>query len=101
MIYSVSTGNQFTMYEAPGEFPPTGQFRKPRGQPIQGLFPPSQYLPLVPGGSVVLGTGPSAQGVLAVMPTGLIEGLPEPVKRWGVGALLVGVGWWLRSLWRK
>ena len=83
MIYSVQKPDKtFAYYEGDGTFPPIGQFRRPRGEPIHGLFPPSQYLPLLPSGTRAVGEGIEARGILSVMPMGLVEGLPEPVKRW-------------------
>jgi hypothetical protein len=103
MMYSVATPDyRYNVYTAPGTFPPTGHFQKPRGKPINGLFPRSQYLPVLPFDAVLVGEAVEEPvGVLAVLPNGLMHGVPEPVKRWGVTAALVGLGWWLRTLWSR
>ena len=103
MLYSVETpDHRFRYYEGPGTFPPSGAYRTPRGNPINGLFPPNQFLPLLPGGSKVVGDGEDARGILCVMPTGLFGEVPEPVKKWGPPlALGVFAGWLTRKWWRK
>ena len=92
MIYSVEKPDHsgFKYYEGNGAFPPIGAFRTPRGTPINGLFPPAQYLPLLPSGVKPAGEGKEARGIVSVLPAGVLEGLPEPVKRWGP-PLIVGV----------
>jgi len=103
MIYTVEQPDKsYLKYSAPGVFPPTGQFRVPHGKPIKGMFPPSQYLPLLPNDAVPLGAVDVPEGVLAVMPGTIFEGLPEPVKKWGPAvALGVLAGWLTRKFWRN
>lgn len=102
MIYSVPTrDNTYRYFEGPGEFPPTGAFRKPRGSPIAGLFPPQRFLPLLPSGCVEVGAGPEGRGVLAAVPQGFFEGLPAPVKDLGRGLAWTLLGWGLKTLWKK
>lgn len=100
MIYSVAKPDYtYRYFEGPGTFPPTGVFRAPRGNPINDLFPPRRFLPILPAGSVEIGEGPEARGVLAVLPTGVIEGLPDPVKKLGGKLAWVGVGWLAKKWW--
>lgn len=103
MIYSVEKPDHsgFAYYQGEGTFPPIGQFRKPRGTPIHGLFPPSQYLPVLPAGVQLVGEGQEARGIVSVMPAGVLEGLPEPVKRWApplIVGIILGRIW---QAWRK
>lgn len=102
MIYSIQKPDfSYQYFDGQGDFPPTGQFRRPRGQPINGLFPPAQYLPTLPSGTVPVGEGKEARGVVAVHPTSMMAGLPEPVKRWAPPVLLgVLIGYLVRG-WRK
>ena len=100
MIYSVARPDlTYRYFEGPGTFPPVGAFRKPRGRPINDLFPPRRFLPILPAGSVENGGGPEPRGILAVLPTGVIEGLPEPVKTVGKKLIYAGIGWALKSWW--
>jgi hypothetical protein len=101
VIYSVHSSGSYRYFEGPGEFPPTGQFRTPRGKPINGLFPPNQYLPLLPSGVTEVGQGAEARGILAVFPEGVLEGLPDAVKTWAP-PVMVGLfaGWLSRRFWK-
>lgn len=102
MIYSVEKpDHSFTYYEGAGTFPPIGAFRAPRGTPINGLFPPSQYLPVLPSGTRMVGEGAEARGVVAVPPAGALEGVPESVKRWAPPLLLGIILGRLWKTWRK
>lgn len=102
MIFSVQTPDyRFRYFEAPGSTPETGSFRAPRGQAINGVFPPQQFLPILPAGAVEVGSGDNAQGIIAALPKGVLEGLPEPVKAVGKFAAWTALGWFLRSLWRR
>lgn len=103
MIYSVEkpAHDGYKYYEGEGTFPPIGGFRKPRGEPIHGLFPPSQYLPVLPSGARFVGEGDEAKGVVSVMPAGLMGEVPESVKRWApplIVGIILGRIW---NVWRK
>ena len=99
MIYSVANPDYtYRYFTVPGTFSPSGHFTAPRGRPINGLYPRNQYLPLLPAGAAEVGRGENPAGVLAVFPVGLMEGIPEPVKRW-VPPITFGllVGWFGRK----
>ncbi len=99
MIYSVPKPDWsgYTYYEGPGSFPPVGEWRKPRGSPINGMWPSTAFLPILPSGATKTGEeGTQAQGIIAVLPQGILEGLPEPVKAAGKSALWFGAGWMLK-----
>lgn len=100
MIYSVAKPDlQYRYFEGPGTFPPVGAFRSPRGKPINDLFPPRRFLPILPANCVETGSGPEARGIMAVLPTGLIEGLPDDVKKVGKKLMWTAAGWALKTWW--
>lgn len=97
MIYSVANPDySYTYYEGPGAFSPTGMYRKPRGKPTKGLFPPEQCLPVLPLDAVRMGTGNQPRGTLAVRSSSALGELSPAVRHFGVGGMIgFFVGWLL------
>lgn len=64
MIFSRPLQNGYEYLVGRGKFPPTAQYRQPRGSPIHGMFAPEAFAAVLPSNARVVGTGDFPIGVI-------------------------------------
>jgi hypothetical protein len=99
MIFSRPLQNGYEYLVGRGKFPPTAQYRQPRGRPIHGLFAPEAFAAPIPADARVVGSGElpvgvitSARGILGDTPAEESNGLG---KRFAVDVLAGLLAAWL------